>query len=128
MPDLTNGDKRVRIKYIPHFDPKELENPSFMAPPYILSFFQKFNFSSNSTSDVSDWTTSSVNNKDTEVGMLYIYFENLIDPILVVPLNLAITLKLNYGRAYCGFTSSTGAESWQVHDIVEWKFSSLRMN
>ena len=94
---------------------QSLENHCLWLHRIFLFFFQKSNFSSNPY-----W--------ENQIGMLYIYFENLIDPILVVPLNLAATLKLNYGRAWVGFTSSTGSETWQVHDILEWKFSSLRSN
>ena len=64
-----------------------------------------------------DWTHGGL-------GMLYIYCENLL--VLVVPLNLASTLKLNRGRAWVGFTAATGESTWQTHDILNWKFSSLR--
>ena len=38
------------------------------------------------------------------------------------------TLALNHGRAWAGFTSATGFNTWQVHDILEWNFQSLRQD
>jgi hypothetical protein len=47
---------------------------------------------------------------------------------LIVPLNLAATLKLNGGRAFVGFTAATGEETRQAHDILRWNFSSYRVD
>jgi hypothetical protein len=58
--------------------------------------------------------------------MIYVYVNDF--PVLVTPLNLAHTLYLNHGRAWVGFTSATGDDTWQVHDILQWEFSSLRMD
>ena len=65
---------------------QSLENHCLWLHRIFLFFFQKSNFLAI--------------RYQTGIGMLYIYFENLIDPILVVQLNLAATLKLNYGRAW----------------------------
>ncbi len=84
----------------------EISTSRFDASPYIMQFIQN-----------KDWTRGGL-------GMLYIYCENLL--VLVVPLNLASTLKLNRGRAWVGFTAATGEATWQTHDILNWRFSSLR--
>eukprot|EP00551_Chaetoceros_affinis_P010920 CAMPEP_0203682536 /NCGR_PEP_ID=MMETSP0090-20130426/46208_1 /ASSEMBLY_ACC=CAM_ASM_001088 /TAXON_ID=426623 /ORGANISM="Chaetoceros affinis, Strain CCMP159" /LENGTH=45 /DNA_ID= /DNA_START= /DNA_END= /DNA_ORIENTATION= len=42
------------------------------------------------------------------------------DPVLTVPLHLSKTLNLNSGRAWVGFTASTGDETFQVHDILRF--------
>ncbi len=62
------------------------------------------------------------------LGLLHIYCENLEDPVLTVPLHLSKTLNLNRGRAWVGFTASTGDETFQVHDILHFTFSSLRLD
>jgi hypothetical protein len=59
------------------------------------------------------------------MGLLYIYIDDLYSPILVTPLNLAATLRLDGGRAYVGFTAATGASHWQAHDLLSWQFKSL---
>ena len=56
------------------------------------------------------------------------YCQDLNVPVMSIPLNLAATLNLNRGRAWVGFTASTGNETWQVHDILNWKFISSRMD
>ncbi|CAM9891924.1 unnamed protein product, partial [Hapterophycus canaliculatus] len=50
------------------------------------------------------------------------------EPCLLVPLNLEGTLRLNHGRAFVGFTASTGQDTWQAHDVLRWQFSSLRQD
>ena len=54
------------------------------------------------------------------------YVDNMYSPALVVPVNLAATLRLKSGRAWVGFTAATGAKEWQVHDILQWRFTSTR--
>jgi len=58
--------------------------------------------------------------------MLYVYVNNLVDAVLVVPLHLEATLRLNHGRGWVGFTAATGTNTYQVHDILDWRFDSLR--
>lgn len=65
-----------------------------------------------------DWSTG--------MGTLKIYLNDLLSPVLIVPVNLDATLQLNHGRAWVGFTAATGTEAWQVHDILSWSFSSTR--
>ena len=62
------------------------------------------------------------------LGLLYIFCQDENEPVLILPLNLEATIKLNQGRSWVGFTSATGEEAWQVHDILNWKFTSLRLD
>ncbi|GMH88168.1 hypothetical protein TL16_g11079 [Triparma laevis f. inornata] len=113
--DLTDGDIEVRLKYSVDFDSTLLDDPNFLASPYMSNFLENADFENGG---MADWSTG--------MGTLQVYVENLVDPVLVVPLNLDATINLNHGRAWVGFTSATGFNSWQVHDILEWRFKSLR--
>jgi hypothetical protein len=59
------------------------------------------------------------------MGLLYIYVNDLDNPVITTPLNLGSTLHLNRGSAYVGFTAGTGDTHWQTHDIINWNFTSL---
>lgn len=62
----------------------------------------------------------------TGTGVLSIYVGDHLNPVLITPVNLDSTLRLDHGRAWVGFTAATGFESWQAHDLHSWTFSSLR--
>ena len=49
----------------------------------------------------------------------------MYSPVITAPLNLEKTLKLDDGRMYVGVTAATGNSHWQVHDILQWQFTSL---
>ena len=83
-----------------------------------MHFFENANYPEGG---MADWSVAGL-------GLLYVYVNNLEDAVLITPLNLASTLQLNHGRAWIGFTASTGKETWQVHDVLDWEFSSLRMD
>lgn len=57
-------------------------------------------------------------------GTLQIFLDDFQTPRLTVPLDLA-TVMLEQGRAWVGFTSSTGGDC-QNHDLVSWSFASSR--
>lgn len=67
-------------------------------------------------------------------GLLSIYLDNMDQPILQVPLNLASILGLDAAgphgsaaqtvKAWVGFTASTGS-AWQRHQIMDWQYTSL---
>lgn len=59
-------------------------------------------------------------------GELRVYFNNQTQPSLIVPLNLESTINLDNGRAWVGFTASTGDSIWQVHDLLAWNFTQTR--
>jgi len=57
-------------------------------------------------------------------GSLSIYLDNLTTPKLTVAVDLADKLALTDGRAWIGFTGTTGG-GWQTHDILNWSFDSM---
>ena len=61
----------------------------------------------------------------TGFGLLYVFVDNLVDPLLITPMNLDATIKLHNGRAWAGFSSATGDDHFQVHDILSWEFMQL---
>ena len=106
-----------RIRYVPHLDSAELSKPNFMVSPYLMHFFENADYS---RGGMADWTEGGL-------GVLHVYCQDIEnEPVLAVPINLASTMRLNRGRAWVGFTAATGEDTWQVHDILNWKFSSLR--
>ena len=115
IPDLTEDTINVRIVYDPVFDERMLQNPHFKIEPYASHFIENGDFKNGG---LGDWGIG--------MGLLKIYVQNLNDPVLIVPLNLETTLDLNHGRAFVGFTSATGENTWQVHDILDWVFTSTR--
>lgn len=60
------------------------------------------------------------------MGTLKVFVDDMLTPVLVVPLNLDGTLELEHGRGWVGFTAATGTRTWQTHDILSWSFTSLR--
>lgn len=55
-------------------------------------------------------------------GTLKVYIDDMVTPRLTVPYNLN-QLGLNDGRAYVGFTASTGS-SFANYDVISWSFGS----
>ncbi len=52
------------------------------------------------------------------------FLDDLVTPVLGVSVDLEETLDLDRGRAWVGFTATTGG-GWQNHDILSWQFTSL---
>jgi peptide-N4-(N-acetyl-beta-glucosaminyl)asparagine amidase len=52
-------------------------------------------------------------------GLLEIYIDDLINPIMAITVDIAEILNLADGRAWLGFTGSTGS-AWENHDILDW--------
>jgi hypothetical protein len=111
--DLTHGIHTVRIVYEPRLDESLILHPSFVmtGPAFIDAF--------TSTNTTLQWDY---------FGTLSIFYDNPLEPVLIVPCNLQRMLDLTrtFGRAYVGFTASTGVENWQTHDILAWHFTQLR--
>lgn len=107
-----------RIKYEPYFDLSHISKPSFATFPYMTYFLENDQYHSGG---LGDWGYEGL-------GLIHVYCQNLVDPVLTVPLHLAKTLKLNRGRAWVGFTAATGDETFQVHDVLKFTFSSLRLD
>ena len=117
VPDLTDGDIKVRIKFDPNLDETMLFRPQFQSSPFVSHFLENADFPNGG---MPDWGVG--------FGMLQVYVNDLNDPVLIVPLSLEETLHLNHGRSWVGFTSATGFNTWQVHDILDWHFTSLRLD
>ena len=54
------------------------------------------------------------------IGTLAVYYDDDDFPILALPINLSVLLKLDQGRALLGFTAATGL-TWEKHDILSWQ-------
>ena len=52
---------------------------------------------------------------------LKVFVDNLAVPVLTVPINIAAFMDLDNGRAWIGFTASTG-RSMQNHDVSSFTF------
>lgn len=55
-------------------------------------------------------------------GTLRVFLDDLVTPVLQVPINLATTLRLNDGHAWVGFTAGVAGGS-ENHDIHAWSFT-----
>ncbi|CAM9989648.1 unnamed protein product, partial [Ectocarpus fasciculatus] len=107
VPDLTNGEHTIRIRYDPNFDENAVPHPSFQTNGYTTYFLEVHG----------DWGTG--------FGLLYVYIDDMYTPVITTPLNLDKTINLDDGRAYVGITAATGDSHWQSHDIQNWQFKSL---
>jgi Bacterial lectin len=56
-------------------------------------------------------------------GNLQVFLDDLENPVMTVYANLARLMELDHGRAWVGFTATSGAD-WQNHDLVSWAFDS----
>ncbi len=113
-PDLSAGVHSIRIKYEPTFDENAVPHPSFQVNGYTSFFFENADFEYGGEGD---WGIG--------FGLLYIYIDDMYSPVITTPLNLKKTINLDDDRAIVGLTASTGDNTWQAHDILSWKFTSL---
>ncbi|DAZ95160.1 TPA: hypothetical protein N0F65_012414 [Lagenidium giganteum] len=109
IPDLTDGLHIVRITYTPQIDENWIFNEQFTTTTFAATFL-----------DSGMW--------DFGLGMLSVYMNDMNSPILSVPVRIESSIELYHGRAWVGFTASTGANTWQAHDILSWSFRSLRID
>uniref|UniRef100_K3X417 Legume lectin domain-containing protein n=1 Tax=Globisporangium ultimum (strain ATCC 200006 / CBS 805.95 / DAOM BR144) TaxID=431595 RepID=K3X417_GLOUD len=108
--DLTDGQHLIKIRYDPILDDDSmLFADHFVAATYAGHFFAS-----------GGWASG--------VGVLSVFVGNMETPIMSVPLRIDDTIELEHGRAWVGFTASTGETAWQTHDILSWSFESLRRN
>jgi len=56
-------------------------------------------------------------------GTLSIYLDDPTTPKLTISVDLADKLSLDAGRAWVGFTATTGG-GWQTHDILNWNLDT----
>merc|ERR1712232_911562 len=102
VPDLCQGEHRVRISYEPNLDEEILFVPEFVA--------------------LSNVERVLANN----IGTLKVFMDDLQRPILATALDLSAAIRLHSGRANVGFTAATSDLHWQKHEILDWSFTSSR--
>jgi hypothetical protein len=107
----------VRIRYEPNFDPNMIAHQSFLTSGHTSYFIENADFQFGGEGD---WGMG--------FGLIYVYVDDLYSPVIITPINLDATLKLDDGRAYVGFTAATGDSHWQAHDILDWRWESLYQN
>jgi hypothetical protein len=64
------------------------------------------------------------NGEQKRIGTLLVYIDEGITedkPLLALPINLSLLLKMPIDQAYVGFTSSTG-RFYEKHDILSWRW------
>ncbi|CAM9141429.1 unnamed protein product [Choristocarpus tenellus] len=115
VPNLTDGPRVARIVYSPRLDSSDIFSGHFLTTGHTGYFLENAAYSAGG---MPDWGVG--------IGLMSVYVDDLSEPTMTIPLNLEATLKLNHGTAYVGFTASTGIDTYQVHDLLEWKFTSSR--
>jgi len=91
----------AKVTYLPYLAHEYL--PRFSATPNLVQFIKD-------------------NDENRRVGTLVVYIDEGIEednPIIAIPINLSILLRLPQDQAYVGFTASTGSK-WEKHDILSW--------
>lgn len=120
IPDLTDGIHVVRISYHPRISySRHVSHPAFVTTAHFTDFITNGQYPAGGQGQ---WGPG--------FGALSIYIDDdAVEPVLIVPLNLASLLGLDatHGRAWVGFSSATGVDVWQAHDILAWHFTQLRM-
>ena len=114
---MTQGQHSVRILYDPNFNDEAVFHSSFRSNEQSTTFFTDGDFANGGQAS---WGIG--------VGVLYVFIDDLSSPVLSTPISLSDTLQLDDGRAFAGFTASTGENMWQVHDILDWQFRSLTLD
>jgi len=122
LPDLTEGIHLARVVYTPRFEASALSHPAFAGAgnPYLADLL---GYSGQATA-------AGALLQRRGFGLLYVYVDSATEPLLIVPMNLAALLDIapTHGRAWVGFTASTGAGVWQVHDMLAWHLTELRVD
>jgi pimeloyl-ACP methyl ester carboxylesterase len=75
------------------------------------------------TIDIPDMSDGSIHavKIDYIPGTLRVFLNNLVNPVLVIEVDLSDLLELDNDTAWVGFTSATGA-AWENHDLISWSF------
>mmetsp|Transcript_10583 Transcript_10583/g.17278 ORF Transcript_10583/g.17278 Transcript_10583/m.17278 type:complete len:919 (+) Transcript_10583:280-3036(+) len=134
--DLTDGEVKVRVEYHPSIreeDQQLLFTDTFVANAHLSSFISGRVEGERGLPEIveEDGGTSQdefYGKRDwlNGVGWISIYINDFNRPVLTTVLNLESTINLDSGRSWVGFTAATGDSFWQAHDILDWKFDSLR--
>ena len=113
--DLGRDEHAVRIVYKPFLEPEAIMSGRFEASAHVAHFMENADFANGGQADFG-----------TGMGQLEVYVDDLVTPLLITPLNLDGLLDLHHGRAWIGFSGSTGHATWQTTDLLSWRFTSLR--
>ena len=101
VPNLSDGERHVvRVVYDPDFVPEDASHKSFRGGAYLLDLMRDYKHG---------------------LGTMKVFIDDLADPVLTVPINLAAFMDLDNGRAWVGFTAATG-RSMQNHDVQSFSF------
>ena len=101
VPNLSDGERHVvRVVYDPDFVPEDASHKSFRGGAYLLDLMRDYKHG---------------------LGTMKVFVDDLADPVLTVPINLAAFMDLDNGRAWVGFTAATG-RSMQNHDVQSFSF------
>ncbi|KAJ1491439.1 concanavalin A-like lectin/glucanase domain-containing protein [Baffinella frigidus] len=103
---LQDGDFHyAKIEYTPgvHFNPQS--QPLWSSSEYLQQFVK-----SDGIGTLRVW-----------VGRSLDALSSTSEAVINMPLSIKYAMKLAEGKAYVGFTASTGS-MWQNHDILEWEF------
>jgi len=115
VPDLTTGIHIARIVYTPQFADGVVGTSGWVPDaPALLPWLAR----------------ATLSGVAPPLGTLAVYIDDADTPALVVPVPRPLTsvLDASHGRAWVGFTASTGSDIWQTHDILAWTFRSLRLD
>lgn len=142
VPDLSDGIHAVRVVYDRSLDPALVSHPSFVAEnPHAATFFsggQQRQCAEAADADSGSgsagplptpaWTPGAGGPATAGAGSLFVYIDDLSEPVLIVPVNLDAVLGLGdtQGRAWAGFTAATGEDAWQTHDVLSWELTQDR--
>jgi hypothetical protein len=85
-------------------------------PFLALEYLEKFSATASLVQYLKD------NGENRRMGTLLVYIDEGIqddNPLIAIPINLSVLLRLPQDQAYVGFTASTGLR-WEKHDIINW--------
>jgi hypothetical protein len=108
----------VRVQYTPGVDTDALKEGGPAASPQGLKYWVEEGGVGSTAFPHSQATGSW---KRDGAGTLRVFLDALDEPLLVLPIDIGYTLGLQDGRAWSGFTSSTGRR-FQSHYILSWQF------
>ena len=100
--EIADGEVHLaRVRYFPELVPEYFDQlvASDSLLPYLLD-----------------------NGEQKRIGTLAVFVDNGIEtdtPLLALPINLSLLIKMPSDKAYVGFTSSTG-RFYEKHDILSW--------
>jgi len=115
VPDLAHGIHTARVVYRPVLDPAMLFAGRFETSAFHTHFLSN---ADHANGGMADWGAG--------LGQLEVYLDDLQSPVFVTPLDLGGLLHLDHGRAWVGFTGSTGRQTWQTQDVLSWRLNQLR--